>query len=40
MSRIWIMPKKPKKNSTMDLQRSKKNIEYDEDIFLVGQEIT
>jgi len=36
------MPKKPYKNSTIDQQRNKRNIECDEDItfFLVGQGVT
>jgi hypothetical protein len=36
------MPKKPQENSIIDQQRSKRNIECDEDItfLLVGQEIT
>jgi len=32
MNQIWNMPKKPYKNSTIDQQRSKRNIEHDEDI--------
>jgi hypothetical protein len=37
MNPTWNMPKKPQKNSTIDRQKGKGNIERDEDItFLLG----